>query len=147
MKLNKKQQYALLLVLYLCRSGRTSATSMSEGLGISKFFADQILRALRKGGVVTSVKGPSGGHELTGDPAVGEVLRAMGAPEFMANSDLTQYRFGGHEHRALAALVSNMRSAVSKVLTRKVRSIGQELVANELAMMDKQYCGQLEGGN
>jgi len=147
MKLTKKQQYGLLLVLYLCRSGRATTQQMCAGLGISVYFAEQILRVLRKVKVVVSVRGPGGGYEINAEPTVGDVISSLGTISFLNAKELTIYRHGAPEHRAFAHLVLNMRSAMSLVFARKVRNVGQELVVNELAMLDRPYVGQLEGGN
>lgn len=147
-KLTKKTQYGLLIVLYLCRSGRASGDSMAIGLSIPRAFLDQVARRLRISGVIKSQRGPGGGYEISGDPTVGDVLSAMGAtPMLLNHRDVEAYRSGGTEHRALAHMVSNMRSHMNIMLNRKVRNCGQELVVNELALMDKLSGAQMERGN
>lgn len=148
MKLTKKLQYGLLIVLYLCRSGRANADSMSAGMGVSRSFLDQISRRLRISGVITAYRGPGGGYELKGDPTVGDVFAALGAsPLFLSAKDASTYRTSGTEHRALAHMVSNMRSAMALMLNRKIRNCGQELVVSELALMDRLCGAQMERGN
>jgi len=147
MKITKKQQYGILLVLYLCRSGRATTEQMCVGLGISDFFAKQILRILCKAEIVSSTRGRFGGYEVSGEPTVGEVLMALGSVSFLTSRDFSLYRQGAPEHRAFAQFVLSMRSALGIVMACKVRNVGQELVVNELAMLDRSYVGQLEGGN
>lgn len=58
----------------------TQARSISERQGIPARYLEQILRKLRKGGIVKTMRGPGGGYRLTRKPediSVGDVIRAI----------------------------------------------------------------------
>ena len=42
--------------------------SISENLGISKIYLEQVFSLLKRGGVVSSIKGAQGGYHLAGQP-------------------------------------------------------------------------------
>lgn len=55
-------------------------TLLSEGTGISVQFIEQIIRPLKKEGLVTSVRGATGGHILNKAPSeitLGQIVRTM----------------------------------------------------------------------
>lgn len=67
MRLTSKSEYALLAVIEIALSGEgiaVSSRSISEKRGIPLNFLEQILHELRKGGVITSLRGPKGGFVL-----------------------------------------------------------------------------------
>jgi Rrf2 family protein len=136
MRLNKDFQYSLLFVLYLCQAGRAKLDDASYSLQIPKGFLEQLARKLRIAGVVESVRGPGGGYELRGDPTVRDVMNAISPVKLLAEEEQTKYQSGLTEHRALLQFAKNLNSAMSIVLSRTVRNVGRELVANELAVMN-----------
>lgn len=83
MKLSARSRYAtrLLLDLALRQTDMPQCTTvLSESTGISAQFIEQIIRPLKKEGLITSVRGAAGGHILDKDPAeitVGDVVRIM----------------------------------------------------------------------
>lgn len=83
MKLSARSRYAtrLLLDLALRQTDTPRRTTLlSESTGITVQFIEQILRPLKKAGLITSVRGATGGHILDKDPAeitVGEIVRIM----------------------------------------------------------------------
>ncbi|MBC17994.1 MAG: hypothetical protein CL942_13190 [Desulfovibrio sp.] len=83
MKLSARSRYATRLLLDLALRETDSpqrTTILSESTGITVQFIEQILRPLKKAGLITSVRGAAGGHILNQDPAkitVGEIVRIM----------------------------------------------------------------------
>lgn len=83
MKLSAKSRYAarILLDLAMQDSGVTHrVTDISERTGITMPFIEQIIKPLKKAGMVTSKRGAAGGHQLLRDPAditLGEIIRTM----------------------------------------------------------------------
>lgn len=83
MKLSARSRYAtrLLLDLALYKSESPLRTTvLSESTGITVQFIEQIIRPLKKAGLIVSVRGASGGHILDKDPktiTVGDVVRIM----------------------------------------------------------------------
>lgn len=59
---------------------RVPMTSIAERQGVSVNYLEQVFTALRKAGLVKSVKGAQGGYVLADSPAnirVGDILRAL----------------------------------------------------------------------
>ena len=137
MKLNKNMQYALLITLYLCRSGRASASSISEGLDLSYDLVQNVSAKLRRNKVIKSVRGPGGGFELVGDPTVQQVFDAIQPIEIISKRDRMDFWLGRNEDKALLQLASNMRLALNPVLNRKVRNVGMEVVAADTARLNR----------
>lgn len=131
MKLTKRQQNGLLLVLYIARAGRCKLSEAAEQLGVSLHFLEQIARSLRVSGVLVSFRGPGGGYELLAEPTIGQVLLTLGwKPERVV------YKMSGvSEKRALAQLMVTLGGALAPILRRKVNSLNLELAANETAAM------------
>ena len=86
MKLTSRSEYALLALVYLARSNATgyvSAETIAEAQKIPAKFLEQILLALRHGGLLTSKRGVGGGYALRVEASritVGEVIRIMDGP-------------------------------------------------------------------
>jgi Rrf2 family protein len=57
------------------------SAEIAQNRAIPEAFLDQVLMDLRKAGIIRSIRGPSGGHELVHrtDPlTLGDVMRALG---------------------------------------------------------------------
>ena len=69
MKISSKAKYALASMLYLAEHQESgmpvSVFSISEALGISKIYLEQVFALLKRADLVRSVKGPSGGYSLS----------------------------------------------------------------------------------
>ncbi|MDR0197145.1 MAG: Rrf2 family transcriptional regulator [Oscillospiraceae bacterium] len=72
MKLSAKSRYALAALIYMGRYGYDgeiiTILSLSEKLGISKIYLEQVFSLLKRGGVVVSMKGAQGGYHLARSP-------------------------------------------------------------------------------
>ena len=72
MKISAKSRYALAALIYMARNCKANETitvlSLSEKLGISKIYLEQVFSLLRRGNVVTSTKGAQGGYRLSRSP-------------------------------------------------------------------------------
>jgi Rrf2 family protein len=138
MKLNKKTQYGLLLVLYICRAGRATIKNTALNLRLSVPFLTQVALQLRASGVIKSVRGPAGGYELQGKPTVGDVIGALNSEAILEAYNTRQsYSRGSFEHRALAGFMTHMNSVISCAYARGVMNVGTELVEKELRQMDR----------
>ena len=91
MKLSARSRYAarLLLDLAMHEADTPVRTSLlSENTGITVQFIEQIIRPLKKAGLIKSVRGAAGGHILKKDPAkitLGEIVRTMEGAINIAN--------------------------------------------------------------
>ncbi len=82
MKLSTKGRYGLraLIDLAVHEDDAVSIQSIAERQGISESYLEQLVRLLKKAGLVTSVRGAGGGYRLAKPAAeisVGDILRAL----------------------------------------------------------------------
>jgi len=72
MRISAKGRYALAACIYLAeqynREELTTVISISEKLDISKIYLEQVFSLLKRGDLVTSIKGSHGGYKLTKSP-------------------------------------------------------------------------------
>ncbi len=86
MNFTAREDYGLRAVLDLAlnaHSGPVQSREIAARQGIPEQFLEQLLGALRRGGMVRSVRGASGGYLLAAPPAslrVGDVLRTLSGP-------------------------------------------------------------------
>jgi len=88
MKISAKSRYALAALLQIGLSGDekiVTILSLSENLGISKIYLEQVFSLLKRGDIVTSTKGSSGGYQLSRpmrEISVYDILLAIEIPLF-----------------------------------------------------------------
>lgn len=91
MKLSAQEEYGLRCLLRLAREegGSLTIPEVSRSEGISPSYVAKLMRILRRGGVVRSVRGKAGGYALARPPeriVIGEVVALLGGrlyePEF-----------------------------------------------------------------
>lgn len=81
-----KSDYALRAMLELASAfgnGHLQTGEIASRRAIPESYLEQLLTALRRAGLVSSVRGPQGGHSLARHPSritAGEVVRAMEGP-------------------------------------------------------------------
>ena len=82
MKLTSQEEYGLRCLLRLAREGESlTIPKIAQKEGISNFYVAKLMRILRRGGLVKSVRGQAGGYELArpaGQIVVGEALAILG---------------------------------------------------------------------
>ncbi|MGI6004737.1 MAG: RrF2 family transcriptional regulator [Christensenellales bacterium] len=85
MRISAKGRYALAAVTSMAQqydSGEyITVISISEKLGISKIYLEQVFALLKRGSIVTSVKGSQGGYQLMRMPGRTTVLDVLSAVE------------------------------------------------------------------
>jgi len=85
-KLSTKSQFALEALLDLALYGPEGPEpigNIARRRGVSEHYLEQIFAALRKAGIVASVRGAQGGYKLAKAPAdvtAGSVIRALEGP-------------------------------------------------------------------
>jgi Rrf2 family protein len=86
--LTNKARYALHAMLYLAKSGASAtASEIALAESIPRKFLEQVLAALKSGGLVIARRGPQGGYTLSRPPAqisFAEVLRCIDGPLALA---------------------------------------------------------------
>ena len=72
MKISAKGRYGLAAMTYLARNFASGAPitiiSISEKLGISKIYLEQVFSLLKRAQLVNSIKGSQGGYQLAREP-------------------------------------------------------------------------------
>ena len=85
MRISAKGRYALAAVISMAQNYNNgehiTVISISEKLGISKIYLEQVFSLLRRGKIVTSVKGAQGGYQLTRMPRQITVLDVLSSVE------------------------------------------------------------------
>ncbi len=96
MRITTWTEYSLILTMHLARrdgtgGGPIAARELAEQEGLPADYVEQILLRLRRGDLVTSVRGARGGYRLARDPGTITVLDVMSAAEhqtFEVNCDV-----------------------------------------------------------
>jgi Rrf2 family protein len=83
MKISSKGRYALASLIRMAQredqGENVTVAALSQGLGISKIYLEQVFALLKRSGLVTSVKGAQGGYLLSrpsGEITAREILAA-----------------------------------------------------------------------
>lgn len=95
-----------------------SSHLLAEKTGVTVQFTEQILKALKRGGLTTSTRGAAGGHSLTRAPeliSLGEVVRIMEGGIQLANCVTPKGTCSDKENACERAEHCAMRSAWSHV--------------------------------
>jgi len=85
MKISAKGRYALAAMIHIAadydNAKHITVIRISEQLGISKIYLEQVFSLLKRGGLVISVKGARGGYQLSRIPEQITVLDILSAVE------------------------------------------------------------------
>jgi len=85
MRISAKGRYALAAMIYMAqgyqRGECITVISISEKLGISKIYLEQVFSLLKRGDIVASVKGAQGGYMLTRMPGEISAYQVLSAVE------------------------------------------------------------------
>lgn len=85
MRISARGRYAMAAAVSLARQVNSGACvtvlSISENLGISKIYLEQVFSLLKRGGLVTSTKGSQGGYQLSRAPDAITLLEILSAVE------------------------------------------------------------------
>ena len=83
MKLSKKSRYGITALIDLSvnsKNGHVALSSIAERNNISPQYLEQVFAALRRAGIIKSIKGAQGGYLLNDDPkniTVASILEAL----------------------------------------------------------------------
>jgi len=127
MKLSAQEEYGLRCLLRLAREGDERSLTIpeiSQAEGISVSYVAKLMRILRRGGFVTSVRGQAGGYTLSRPASrivVGEALALLGGrlfePDFC------------NEHAGVEKLCSNTVDCSIRSLWRTVQIVVDQILA------------------
>ena len=130
MKFSKKSRYGLTSLIDL--SGHVALNSIAERNDISPQYLEQVFAALRRAGIVKSIKGPQGGY-LLNHPAekitVAEILEALDGTYHIADEDTAEES----DCKGIAAAIQ------TRVIDEVNRQLDQILINLTLADLVKEY--------
>ncbi len=131
MRISVKGRYALAATIYMAQeygNGECiTATHISKKLGISKIYLEQVLSLLKRGDIVSSVKGAQGGYMLTRPPrdiSVYHVLFAVESSMFENTEDTVTQK--------APQIDTAMRSLVFTAVDSAVKSSLEQVSLNHL---------------
>ena len=141
MKLSSQEEYGLRCLLQIGRQGAGGSLTISEisrAEGISNHYVGKLMGVLRRGGLVTSVRGQTGGYTLSRPPeqiSVGQTLAVLGERFF--ESEFCE-RHSGTEKvctHSVDCSIRSLWSAVQLVLDQVLsKTTLKALLCNEQAM-------------
>lgn len=83
MKLSTRGRYGLRAICYIAENqekGFIPVSEISENLNLSENYLEQLVRMLKKDGLIKSSRGPKGGYKINSDLeniTIGQVLRSL----------------------------------------------------------------------
>jgi Rrf2 family protein len=120
MKVSAKAEYACLALLALAQHGQGTPPlrirEIAESHGIPERYLVQILLQLKGAGLVSSIRGASGGYRLArpaGEIALSDVLTAIDGPDVLQREPMMESLPAA---RALAGVWNRVRAAERGVL-------------------------------
>ncbi|MCD8231366.1 MAG: Rrf2 family transcriptional regulator [Clostridiales bacterium] len=133
MRFSKKSRYGLTALIDLSvysRSGHVALSSIAQRNGISVQYLEQVFGALRRAGIVKSVKGPQGGYLLNW-PArcitVAAVVEALEGSYHLADEKSS----GETGNAAAAAIQTQVVDAVNQKMDELLQNITLEDLERE----------------
>lgn len=126
MRISSKGRYALAATINMAQSYSKgeciTVISISEKLGISKIYLEQVFSLLKRGEIVTSVKGSQGGYMLTRMPSEISAYQVLAAVEssLSESTEETVDQKAPQIETAMRFLVFEMLDNVIKTALEKV---------------------------
>lgn len=131
MRISAKGRYALAAAINMAENYDNgeciTVISISEKLGISKIYLEQVFSLLKRGGIVNSVKGAQGGYQLARMPRQIAVLDVLSAVEL----SLFEQTEGTVSTKA-PEIESVMRTSVFDVIDSAVKSVLEKTTLEDL---------------
>jgi Rrf2 family protein len=144
MKLSAQEEYGLRCLLRIAKEGPQGSLTIpeiSEKEGISQFYAAKLLRILRRGGLLSSVRGQSGGYTLARAAdriVVGEALAVLGGrlydPAFCNEHSGNESVCANSTDCSVRSLWRTVQQVVDLVLSKTTL---QDLLTNEEEMTSR----------
>ena len=117
MKFSSTEEYGLRCMLQMAKKGHkgmTNIVELAQKEGLTTAYVAKIMGALRKGGLVQSIRGQSGGYQLAKPPQeinVNDVLETLGG-KFFTEEEYCATPSGEH-----LSCIHSMDCAVRSLLT------------------------------
>lgn len=126
MKLSTKGRYGVMACYDLARHAADAPVTLkevAERQGISEGYLEQLMAALRRAGLVRSVRGPQGGYALARHPqtiTVGDIIRILEgpiAPVDCVNEDNASFRHCARTAGCVTRFIwERLRDSMTRVL-------------------------------
>ncbi len=142
MKFSSTEEYGLRCMLQMAKKGHkgmTNIVELSQKEDLTTAYVAKIMGTLRKGGLVQSIRGQSGGYQLARPPQeinVNEVLEALGG-KFFSREEYCLTPSGEHECciHSMDCAVRSLWTGLSMTITNYLmRCKLSDLVATEPEM-------------
>jgi Rrf2 family protein len=142
MKFSSTEEYGLRCMLQMAKKGHQGTTTimeLSQKENLTPAYVAKIMGILRKGGLVQSLRGQSGGYQLSKPPQetnVNEVLEALGG-KFFSREEYCSSPSGEHETciHTLDCSIRSLWTGLSIAMTSYLRKCRlSDLVATEPEM-------------
>ncbi len=134
MVLNKKTQYAILLSLYLSRSGKAQLKGIAKELSLSISFLHQIARRLVVAGILKSYKGPGGGFALVEDVKIKTIFKSLNDTTKIDTNTCAPFTFEG---RVLWNYLHSLKSSHNFAFNKTISQLNQELIDLEVSKREE----------
>lgn len=125
MRISSKGRYGLAAMVCMAESYESDACitiiSLSERLGISKIYLEQVFSLLKRGGLVLAIKGAQGGYKLSRPPQeilVYEILRALEQSLFEKTAESVRQKAANIEKAMQTSIFSVLDTSVEEVLRK-----------------------------
>ena len=123
MRISSKGRYGLSAMICMAESYGSDAcvtiVSLSERLGISKIYLEQVFSLLKRADLVLAIKGAQGGYKLSRPPqniTVYDILRALEQSLFEKTADSVSKKAENIENAMRTQVFSALDDAVAGVL-------------------------------
>ena len=126
MRISSKGRYALAATISMAQGYSKgeciTVISISEKLGISKIYLEQVFSLLKRGDIVTSIKGSQGGYMLTRMPSEISAYQVLAAVEssLSESTEETVAQKAPQIDNAMRSLVFDLLDNVIKTALEKV---------------------------
>lgn len=124
MKVSLRSTYGIMAAVDLATQSIDSpiqAKSIAKRQGIPARFLEQVLHAMKRAGLVTSLRGAQGGYVLSKKPSdmsVADILEALDGPlNHLASGNLGTIRIGTKSDRLLSQVWKRVYQAEQEVLS------------------------------
>lgn len=125
MRLSAKSRYALAATIHMAqlnnKNDYITLISISEKLNISKIYLEQVFSLLKRGGIVTSIKGSQGGYQLSGEPqhiTVYDILSAVETSLFETTEETIKETAPEMEEAMKASIYDSLDSVIRETLQK-----------------------------
>lgn len=129
MKISVRSRYGLNTMIYLGinHPKKISSTIISEKLGISKIYLEQVLASLKKAELIDSEKGASGGYFLAKPPkqiSTYDILYALETNLFAASKPISQIPY-------IESTIDNILNKIDSELHKHLTTITLDILVNQ----------------